>query len=146
MALHDAAIVRFGQWWRRTRRSGHAYGEMAFLHPDARDPNWPRSVRSIFVWGGVMPAALLFSLLLALTVNTRWWIAAAVLFLPWPIRMAQLSKRQASRGLSPRIACVSGVSLMLGKLPQCLGLMGYHVGRISGHTSHLIEYKGPEPE
>jgi hypothetical protein len=23
MALHDAAILRFGQWWRRARRSGH---------------------------------------------------------------------------------------------------------------------------
>ena len=47
MTLHDAAITRFGQWWSRTRRSGHGYGEMAFLHPDARDPNWPRTVRSI---------------------------------------------------------------------------------------------------
>ena len=24
MTLHDAALLRFGQWWRRTRRAGHA--------------------------------------------------------------------------------------------------------------------------
>jgi cellulose synthase/poly-beta-1,6-N-acetylglucosamine synthase-like glycosyltransferase len=142
MTLHDAAITRFGQWWRRTRRSGHGYGEMAFLHPDARDPNWPRSVRSIFVWGGVMPMMLLFAILPALIVNPRWWIAAALLFMPWPLRMVQLARRQRRRGLSAKVARASGILLMLGKLPQFLGLIGYHFDRLSGRASRLIEYKG----
>jgi GT2 family glycosyltransferase len=32
MTLHDAAITRFGQWWKRTLRSGHAYAQGYFLH------------------------------------------------------------------------------------------------------------------
>src|SRR6202042_909205 len=28
VTLHDGGITRFGQWWGRTRRSGHGYGEM----------------------------------------------------------------------------------------------------------------------
>lgn len=32
MTLHDAAITRFGQWWKRSMRAGHAYAEGAWLH------------------------------------------------------------------------------------------------------------------
>jgi cellulose synthase/poly-beta-1,6-N-acetylglucosamine synthase-like glycosyltransferase len=141
MTLHDADITRFGQWWRRIRRSGHGYGEMAFLHPDARDPNWPRTVLSIFVWGGVMPGMLLLAMLLALLVSPLWWIAAGLLLMLWPLRMTQLARRQRRRGLSARIAWASGILLMVGKLPQFLGLIGFHFDRLSGRASRLIEYK-----
>jgi GT2 family glycosyltransferase len=144
MTLHDAAITRFSQWWSRTRRSGHAYGEMAYLHPDARDPNWPRTVLSIIFWGGGMSMLLLVSIVLSLTVDPRWWIVSAFLFLPWPIRMAQLSQRQRRRGLGAKVARASGVLLMLGKLPQFLGLLAFHRNRLTGRKSRLIEYKGSE--
>jgi hypothetical protein len=146
MALHDAALIRFGQWWRRIRRSGHGYGEMAFLHPDARDPNWPRTVLSIAIWGSVMPTMLLVAILLAVTADPRWWIAAAALFLPWPVRMVQLAQRQRRRGLSARVARASGILLMFGKLPQFLGLVGYHCDRLSGRASRLIEHKRAETD
>jgi hypothetical protein len=32
--------------------------------------------------------------------------------------------------------------LMLGKVPQFIGLIGYHFDRLSGRASRLIEYKG----
>ena len=144
MTLHDAAITRFAQWWVRTRRSGHAYGEMAFLHPDARDPNWPRTVRRIIFWGGAMPMLLLISVLLALIANPRWWIVTILVLLPWPIRMAQLTQRQLRRGLSFKVARASGILLMVGKIPQFLGLTAYHRNRVIGRKSVLIEYKGPE--
>lgn len=145
MALHDAAITSFRQWWGRTRRSGHAFGEMAHLHPDARAPNWPRSVRSILVWGGFMPAALLAAIVLALAAGSGWWIWAALFFLPWPIRMTQLARKQRLRGLSARVATASGILLMIGKLPQLQGLIGYYLDRLAGRASQLIEYKGANP-
>lgn len=144
MTLHDASMTRFGQWWNRTRRSGHGFGELAYLHPDARNPNWPRTVRSIVVWGGVMPAAFAISAMLALVLSSRWWVVAALLVLPWPLRIVQLARRQRRRGLTPRIARASGILLMLGKFPQFLGLIGYHRDRLTGHASRLIEYKGAE--
>ncbi len=143
MTLHDAAIGRFAQWWRRTRRSGHGYGHMAFLHPDARNPNWPRTVRSIVFWGGVMPALLLLSVVLAAVVDPRWLVVAVILLIPWPLRMLQLAQRQRRSGLPSRVARASGVLLMVGKLPQFIGLVGYHFDRLSGRSSRLIEYKGP---
>jgi cellulose synthase/poly-beta-1,6-N-acetylglucosamine synthase-like glycosyltransferase len=144
MTLHDAAITRFGQWWRRTQRSGHGYGEMAHFHPDARNPNWPRTVRSITFWGGVVPLSLIAVVFLALMWSPAWWGIAALLLLAWPIRMAQLARRQWRRGLSPRIACASGILLMVGKLPQFFGLIVYHRNRLSRRSSRLIEYKGPK--
>jgi hypothetical protein len=144
MTLHDAAITRFGQWWRRARRSGHGYGEMAFLHPDARDPNWPRSVRSILMWGGMMPVVLFGAILLALGVDWRWGFVAAAMFLPWPLRMAQIFRRERRRGLSAKVARASGILLMIGKLPQFQGLVDYYRNRLWGRASRLIEYKGAE--
>ena len=32
MTLHDAALLRFGQWWRRSVRAGHAFAEGAPHH------------------------------------------------------------------------------------------------------------------
>lgn len=144
MTLHDAAITRLSQWWARTRRSGHGYGEMAFLHPDARNPNWPRTVRSILFWGGIMPLALTVVILLALAISPSWWIAGGALLLAWPVRMAQLAHRQRRGGLSVKIARASGIFLILGKLPQFVGLVGYHRDRLSRRASRLIEYKGPK--
>jgi cellulose synthase/poly-beta-1,6-N-acetylglucosamine synthase-like glycosyltransferase len=144
MTWHDAAMTRFGQWWNRTRRSGHGFGEMAHLHPDARNPNWPRTVRSIVLWGGAMPLALVISTALASAVNPRWWIFPALLLAPWPLRMFQLSRRQRRRGLSPKVARASGILLMIGKIPQFIGLIGYYRDRLTGHASRLIEYKGAE--
>ena len=144
MTLHDAAITRFAQWWSRTRRSGHAYGEMAYLHPDARDPNWPRTVRRIILWGAAMPMLLLISVLLSLIADPRWWIVTILVLLIWPIRMAQLSQRELRRGLSVKVARASGILLIVGKIPQFLGLTAYHRNRVTGRKSLLIEYKGPE--
>jgi len=144
MTLHDADMHRFGQWWNRVRRSGHAFAEMAFLHPDAREPNWPGQVRSIVFWGGLMTGGFAACVLLALTMNRWFWLAACLALLAWPARMAQLARRQRERGLPSRVARASGVLLILGKIPQFFGLIGYHCNRLSGRASKLIEYKGPE--
>lgn len=141
MALHDANITHFGQWWNRIRRSGHAYGEMAFLHPDARDPNWPRTVRRIVLWGGILPAVLVIAMVLATLVDWRWWALAAIVFLPWPLNMVRLASRQRRRGLSPKVARASAFFLMLGKVPQFLGLISYHSNRLMGRASRLIDWR-----
>jgi GT2 family glycosyltransferase len=141
MTLHDADLTSFRQWWRRTRRSGHGYGQMAYLHPDAKDPNWPRTVRSILSWGAILPVLLVASILLAIISDTRWWLATALLILLWLLNVARLVRQQSRRGLGAKIARASGVLLMLGKLPQSLGLFGYHLDRLFGRASRLIEYK-----
>ena len=91
-----------------------------------------------------MPVLILLCVGLSLALSAWWWIAVALLLLPWPLRMMQLAGRQRRRGLSPKVARVSGILLMLGKVPQFLGLMSYYLNRSSGRASSLIEYKRPE--
>jgi GT2 family glycosyltransferase len=145
MGLHDAAITRFAQWWSRTRRSGHGYAEMALLHPDARNPNWPRTVRGIVIWGGAFPVLLLVATACALALSARAWIVVAALILAWTLNVARLTRRRRREGLNPKLARASGFLLMLGKLPQFQGLIGLYRDRILGRASHLIEHKGPRP-
>lgn len=37
MGWHDAAMTRFGQWWKRMKRGGHAYAEGAAMHGGSVD-------------------------------------------------------------------------------------------------------------
>ena len=143
MTWHDANILSFGQYWQRAKRSGYAYAEMAHLHPDARWPDWPRACRSIAIWGGIMPLATIAVVLLALLYSPNWLAVLVVALLPWPAKIAQLALRQEHRGLPRRTAWANGVLLMLGKLPQFLGLARFHIGRLNNHPSAIIEYKGP---
>jgi len=142
MTLHDAAITRFVQWWKRTRRSGHGYGEIAFLHPDPQDSNWPRTVRGIVMWGAILPGVALIAIIVAVVLDPRWGIAALVIFGLTLLNSLRLTLRQRRRGLSPWIACGSGLLLMAGKIPQFFGVLDYHINRLRGRASRLIEYKG----
>jgi glycosyltransferase involved in cell wall biosynthesis len=142
MGLHDAAILHFHQWWARMRRSGHGYGEMAFLHPDSRDPDFTRSVLGIAAWGFAMPSLLFIAILLASSIGGRWWILVAIIWIVWPLQVARLIYRQKRRGLRVKIAVASSISLVLGKVPQFLGLTAFYLNRALGRASQLIEYKG----
>jgi hypothetical protein len=59
MTLHDAAMFRFSQWWKRNVRAGHAFAEVSSMH--ARNPEkfWSKNARSNWIWGCVVPIILL---------------------------------------------------------------------------------------
>ncbi|MBV8854272.1 MAG: hypothetical protein JOY91_12760, partial [Sinobacteraceae bacterium] len=144
MALHDAAIYRFRQWWGRTRRSGHCFAELASRYPGCRDPDWSRSVRSIMLWGGALPFTLLLCFLLAACLDWRWLLGDLLLLAAYVMQAWKIARRQVRRGLDPRVARASGALLTLGKVPQLLGVLSYCRNRLLGRHSRLIEYKGAE--
>jgi glycosyltransferase involved in cell wall biosynthesis len=143
MGFHDVDITRFSQWWTRTRRTGHAYAELAYRYPDGRASDWPRTALSIIFWGGGMPLALAFAVALACFAGLHWWIVAGAIFLVWPIRMVQIAKAKLSRGLPLKVCLAAGATIMIGKIPQFLGLLEYHRNRVVGRSSRIIEHKGP---
>ena len=144
MTWHDADLLRFGQWWRRNKRAGHAYAELAHKYPNSRRPDWKRSCRSIIVWGAVLPIAIIATAVLAF-VLTPWWLAAAAggVFL-YPSKMARIAAAKRSAGLPPRIARMSGIFIMLGKFAEITGIISFRSHRLLGRTSRIIEYKGPQ--
>lgn len=139
MTLHDADLTRFGQFWKRSKRAGHAYAEGAALHGRGPDRHGVRGTRSALLWGLAVPV---FALALA------WWtmglsVILAVLLVAlqvWRVRRYELR-----RGRSARDARLVAVFVMLAKPAQAAGVLRYWSRRLTGRRSTLIEYKGGGP-
>jgi GT2 family glycosyltransferase len=142
MGSHDADMTRFSQWWIRTRRTGHAFAELAYRHPDARKPNWQRMTLSIIFWGGLAPPTLAIAVFLAIYASPSWWFVAGLALLAWPVRFVRIARRQFARGLTPRVAGASSLLLTIGRIPEFMGFAQYHRNRLMGRASRLIEHKG----
>lgn len=126
MTLHDAAITRWRQWWRRTVRAGHAFAEGAWLHGAPPDRHWVRETRRAVFWGLVLPVAVLGSALL-LDARAGW------LGVLYPMQWARL----AVRDRSPATAFFT----LAGKFAETQGVLKFHLTRLLGRTGRLIEYK-----
>ncbi|MDA9521542.1 glycosyl transferase [Bradyrhizobium sp. CCBAU 11434] len=64
MAVHDAAMLHFRQWWTRSVRAGYAFAQGAWLHgrPPERHFSWER--RRTLIWGIAIPLAWLIGVAL----------------------------------------------------------------------------------
>lgn len=125
MTLHDAAMHRFGQWWKRARRAGHAFAEGAALHGAPPERHFVRETRSALAWGLGLPAAALLGAVFV----TPW---ALLLLLAWPLQILRLA---------PRLGFTRAAFLTAGKLPEAIGAAEYWWGRLRGSRRGLIEYK-----
>jgi GT2 family glycosyltransferase len=130
MTWHDAAMTRFGQWWRRSVRAGHAFAEGAALHGGAPERHWVRETARAVLWGAAGPAAIVA----AAVIWSPWALAGAAL---WPAQVARLALRD--RG--PERWTRAGLAV-LGKVAEAQGAFGYALGRLRGRRRALIEYKG----
>ncbi|QKR99438.1 glycosyltransferase [Sphingomonas sp. CL5.1] len=142
MTRHDAAITRFGQWWRRAVRSGHAYAELAARHRGSPLQDYGHRLRGVLFWGGLLPVAA-FVLLLSGAILRQSFVAlcgCAVLMLP-VLQFVRITRRERSRR-PMREALTIAAFLMLAKPAQTLGALRYAIGRIGGRGARIIEYKG----
>lgn len=136
MTLHDAAITRFSQWWRRAVRAGHAYAEGAARHGHEPERHSVKSVRSNWFWGLGLPVVAIG--LSFPSGGLTLLLLAGYLVLGW--RIYRYSRR---RGFSGADARLYAAACVVGKLPQALGQLLYWKRRFTGATGTLIEYKGP---
>ncbi|MGB7161383.1 MAG: glycosyltransferase [Tepidisphaeraceae bacterium] len=134
MTLHDAAMTRFGQWWKRNLRAGHAAAEGYAMHGAPPERHGAHRVRSNWVYGIALPL-----LSLALAWPTRG--ISLALLLACPLLAWRVAGHERRRGRSARDARLYGIFVALGKLPQAIGQARYHCGRLFGRRSGLIEYK-----
>ena len=125
MTLHDAAMTRFSQWWKRMRRGGHAAAEGMALHGRPPERHGVATVRRALAWGAGLPLVALAG---ALTLSP--W--ALLLLLAYPAQVLRLARR-----FGPEQA----LFLTLGKLPEALGVLEYAARRLARRPAGLIEYK-----
>ncbi|MEJ1937183.1 glycosyltransferase family 2 protein, partial [Nostoc sp. NIES-2111] len=132
MALHDAAMTRFGQWWKRMVRGGYAFAQGAAMHGRGPSRHWVKERRSILFWGLLVPLAALVA---ALVVGP-WGLA---ILLAYPLQVLRLALRSH---LAPgKGKWAYPLFLMLGKFPQMQGLLRYQVQTIRRRQAAIIEYK-----
>jgi len=141
MTLHDAAITRFGQWWRRAVRSGHAFAALVDRHRGSPLHNYGRNIASALLWGAMLPVLAAVAIVAGIA-------AGSVLLLGLGAMMAGLIAAQTLRILLRNRrhrplneAATLAFFLMLAKPAQAIGIGRYWRGRISGRRPRIIEYK-----
>ncbi|WP_136475927.1 glycosyltransferase family 2 protein [Pseudomonas sp. DG56-2] len=131
MTLHDAAMTRFSQWWRRSMRTGYAFAEGTFLHGAAPELHWQRESRRAWIWGlGVPLGIVLASVLLG-----GWGLLLGLIYPLQAVRLARRGSRSA------RENWLQAVFLVLGKFPEMLGQLKFLLNRYGSGKAALIEYK-----
>lgn len=124
MTWHDAAITRFGQWWKRVERAGHAFAEGAARFSTPQAPHWQAEVRRIWIWGLGIPLVALFGALLH--------PAALLLLLAYPLQVLRLKAR---------LGWSAAFFNTLGKFPEAVGALRFYARKVAKAETRLIEYK-----
>jgi GT2 family glycosyltransferase len=131
MTLHDAAILRWGQWWMRTKRAGYAFAEGSRLFGAPPERHWVRESWRSRLWGLALPA-LVAVLSLALS---PWFLLLLGLY---PLQMLRLYLRKSG---ALRERALASVFTTLGYFPEAAGHLRYWRQRLMAKRSALIEYK-----
>ena len=130
MTLHDAAMTRFGQFWKRARRGGFAAGEGATMYGQDEERHGVAATRRALLWGLALPVAIL----LAAFVLEPWALLGLLIY---PAQVLRLALRDGgTRGAWER-----ALFLTLGKFAEAQGVLEYHWRRRRGGPAQLIEYK-----
>jgi GT2 family glycosyltransferase len=131
MALHDSAMSRFGQWWKRMQRGGYAFAQGADLHGAPPERHGVRASRSALFWGLGIPLLALVSVVLI----GPFGLAT---FAIYPFQVVRLALRGTR---ATRENWWHALFLVVGKFPEMLGQLQFFMRRSFGRGSRLIEYK-----
>ena len=131
MALHDAAILYLGQWWRRTVRNGYAFAQGANLHGATAEHHWVWESRRAWAWGVCLPIACLIS---GLVFGAWGWVTLLI----YPLHILQ----KTARDVGPiRDRSLRALFFVLGHFAEGLGQIMFVRDRVFRRQAHLIEYK-----
>jgi GT2 family glycosyltransferase len=131
MTLHDAALYKFSQWWKRTVRAGYAYAEGSHMHGAAPEYHWVKESRRAWVWGGLIPLALFLSVF----IQPYWAFGVLLIFL---MQFLRLTRQNQSKG---KFAMTYAFYLLVGKVAEMCGQVKYWWHRSFHLNATLIEYK-----
>jgi GT2 family glycosyltransferase len=131
MTLHDAAMTRFGQWWRRAYRAGYAFAQGAYLHGAPPERHWVWESRRAWFWGVWLPIAFI-------CVSAALWPWGLLMCLVYPLQVLRQTVRNA--GPLPDRAILAFFQT-LARFPEGLGQFKFFRDRWFGRRAGLVEYK-----
>jgi glycosyltransferase involved in cell wall biosynthesis len=148
MTLHDAAMTRFAQWWRRHVRAGYGTLDVNRRFEVDGERIFGKMVRSATVWAVGWPAAVIACALIGLIAGGKRGLCigalagAAIL----PLQILRISFKDFRAGMPPKTALANGAMTMLSKWAWFAGQMKYRRDRAKGRGLELIEYKRTSAE
>lgn len=130
MTLHDAAMTRFGQWWRRAVRSGYGYAAVMRLTLCSPEVLYRREVQRAIFSGFVFPIAILcISLLHPI---------GLVGLLLYPLQIARIA---LARGATEPLSWSYGLYMTLAKFAEAQGVLKFFWTKMRGKAAVSLEYK-----
>ncbi len=129
MTLHDAAILRFGQYWKRCRRGGYAYAIGADLHR-----LWVSRVVKALIWGVGLPLVIVLAVFL-------FGPIAWALVLIYPLQIARMARGIDRDIHGDGFAWRYAALMMVGKFAEAVGVLEFALKKLRGQTATIIEYK-----
>ena len=134
MARHDANIEKFGQWWRRAKRSGHAYAEAYALHGSEPGRFRRRQILSVLLWTIGLPI---------ITIVSIWLLGpfGLILLLGYPALICRIFAHRLKIGDEKFDAILYALFNTIGKFAELLGLLAYWNRRFRKMQPRIIEYK-----
>lgn len=131
MTRHDADMLYFKQWWRRSTRAGYAFANGFYLHGNSTEKHYKTENMRILAWGLALP---LLTLLTSVIFNV-WFL---LLLLIYPLRIIRLATK---KGIGDFESWLSGLFLVICQFPEFLGLIKFIWVKLKGNHYKLIEYK-----
>jgi hypothetical protein len=131
MALHDAAMLHFSQWWTRGVRAGYAFAQGASLHGRSPERHFSWECRRTFIWGMAIPMTWLAALAAVGSV-------ANLVLLVYPAQIL----RMTLRGTGPlNENLVLAFFQLLSRFPEAVGQLRFLRDRLRKRAPSTIEHK-----
>lgn len=131
MALHDAAMTHFKQWWRRTSRAGYAFAQGAYLHGTAPELHFVRESRRAWIWGLLLPFVCVAGTVAIPRLGWALWLIYPMQFVRLTLKKSGPLKDRASVALFQVIA----------RFPEGAGQAMFWRDRLLERRPQLIEHK-----
>lgn len=141
MTTHDLAIRRFGAYWKRATRAGHAYAEISRRFADSGDRFWLRESRQNLIHGtAMMVGAVVLLLTLMVSLQAGLWALAGAGLLAG-LMVVRTMKRNAWKSSDSVTLALYAVHSHFQQIPIMIGQLLQSRDSRQGRKRALIEYK-----
>ena len=118
MAIHEADMTRWRDWWKREQRNGQARAELIALHGLGGERDWTRACASNVFWAAGIPAA-------AAITTARFGAGGLLIALAYPAFVYRVFRRMRGRGFGAADAALYGAARLASKFPQLHGMLTF---------------------
>ena len=117
MTEHDARMLRFGQWWRRSIRGGHGYAQVWDVTRKSPDALYGRQLASAVAWVVAMPVGII-----VVASILKAPLVLAVIPIAYGVQAVRIYRKVR---IDRTDRFVQGVLTLLAKVPETIGALRY---------------------